>query len=397
MQLTATAYEPKFLEKWRTEMVSEDSIERLLTEYTTLFCEVIKTRNQRVHFENYIRGLMSELSRKSIEPIALALVGEKGVRSMQQFMKRSPLDDEAIMGEYQKQLAVRITSKNGMLSVDGSDSVKKGTDSVGVGRQYCGTVGKVESCQAGVFTAYAGSNGYGLVDRELYFQEKWFSEEYKDLREKCGVPEGKIFQTKNKIALAQVENIVSKKLFEIKWYGCDSAFGCDHDFLDSLPKGTPYFAAVKNNERIFLKDDLVAIKAIADNNDIPWQRARIGEGSKGAIYADVKVLRATSCRTVDNCATHHCDIWVYIRKYENGDIKFFISNAPETTKEQELHEAATLRWPIEQCFQECKSYLGMEHCEGRSYTGLLRHWLFVMIAHLFTTSLRIGLKKLESL
>ena len=397
MQLTPTAYEPNLLEKWRMEMVSESNIEQLLTEYTALYCDVIKISNQRVHFENYLSGLMSELPRKSVEPIALAFVGESGVRSMQQFMKRSPLDDGAILSEYQNQLAVRISSENGMLSVDGSDSVKKGTHSVGVGRQYCGNIGKVESCQAGVFTAYAGNNGYGLVDRELYFQKKWFDDEYKDQRGNCDVPDDKVFQTKNEIALTQIKSIVAKNLFHIKWFGCDSAFGCDHDFLDALPENTPYFAAVKSNERIFLEDNLVLVKSIADNSEIPWRRARVGEGSKGTIYADIKILRATSCRTVDSQATRHCNIWLYIRKYENGDIKFFISNAPEETTEQELHEAATLRWPIEQCFQECKSFLGMEHYEGRSYTGLLRHWLFVMIAHLFTTSLRIGLKKQEFL
>jgi SRSO17 transposase len=368
-----------------------------LNEYTAVFCKVIRISNQRAHFENYLRGLMSELPRKSVEPIALAVAGEKGVRSMQQFMTRSPLEDEAILREYQKQLAVRISSENGMLSVDGSDSVKKGTHSVGVGRQYCGTVGKVESCQAGVFTAYAGNNGYGLVDRELYFQKKWFGDEYKERRENCGVPESKVFQTKNEIALAQIKSIVAKDLFHIKWFGCDSAFGCDHDFLDSLPENAPYFAAVKSNERIFLDDDLVLVKSIAANNEIPWRKTRVGEGSKGAIYSDIKILRVTACRTVDSQATRHCDIWLYVRKHENNDVKFFISNAPEETTEQELHEAATLRWPIEQCFQECKSYLGMEHCETRSYTGLLRHWLFVMIALLFSTSLRIGLKKPESL
>jgi SRSO17 transposase len=146
-----------------------------------------------------------------------------------------------------------------------------------------------------------------------------------------------------------------------------------------------------------LGNDLILVKSIVGNDDIPWRRTKVGEGSKGGIYADIKILRATACRTVDGQETPHCSIWLYIRKYENGDIKFFISNADEGTTEQELHEAATLRWPIEQCFQECKSYLGMEHCEGRSYTGLLRHWLFVMIAHLFTTSLRIGLKKQEFL
>ena len=82
-----------------------------------------------------------------------------------------------------------------------------------------------------------------------------------------------------------------------------------------------------------------------------------------------------------------------MRKYENHDIKYFLSNAPENIDISELHEAATLMWPIEQCFEECKSYLGMDHFEGRSYPGFLRHLLFVMIAHFFITSLRLELKK----
>ena len=398
MQITQTGFDPKLLEKWRITVVAENNIVQLLTEYVMRYSSVIRITNQRKHFENYLCGLMSELPRKSVEPIALCFAGEKGVRSMQHFMKRSTLDDTAVLEEYQKQLAERISSDNGMLSVDGSDSVKKGNNSAGVGRQYCGSVGKVESCQSGVFTAYAGKNGYGLISRELYFQEKWFGEDFKDLREECEVPTDKKFQTKNEIALAEIKKITAKNLFNIKWFGCDSAFGCDHDFLDSLPENIPYFAAVKSNERIFLSRSAltpVGIKSVADNDEIPWSLVRIGDGSKGAIYSDVKIIRAVSCRTVDKIACTHLDIWVYIRKYENGDIKYFISNADKAITERELHEAATLRWPIEQCFEECKSYLGMEHYEGRSYNGLLRHWLFVMIAHFFTTSLRLDLKKQE--
>ena len=197
MQITKTGYDPNLLEKWRTTVVSEEKISEVLTKYLSMYKTVITISNQREHFENYVRGLMSELPRKSVEPIALNIVGEKAVRPMQQFMKRSTLDDSSILSEYQKQLAAQISGDNGMLSVDGSDSVKKGNHSAGVGRQYCGSLGKVESCQAGVFTAYASNNGYGLVDKELYFQEKWFTDEYKDLRKECGVPEDKKFQTKN--------------------------------------------------------------------------------------------------------------------------------------------------------------------------------------------------------
>ena len=243
MQIIKTEYEPSLVEKWKEEITGEQ-ITALLKEYAEQFFEVIGNVNQREHFENYLKGLMSNLERKSIEPMALRIVGEKGVRAMQQFMTRSPLDDEKVLKKYQEIFGKTVTSSNGMLSVDSSENAKKGNNSAGVGRQYCGRLGKVENCQSGVFCAYAGEGGYGLVDRELYFQEKWFSDEYEELRNECGVPKEKEFQTKNKIALAMINDIVEKNLFNIKWIGCDSAFGSDHSFLDSLPKDIMYFVSI---------------------------------------------------------------------------------------------------------------------------------------------------------
>lgn len=394
MQLMKSEYCPELLEKWKETAVTESGVTELLGEYAKGFEAVIRLKSQREHFENYLKGLMSKLERKSVEPIALKITSEKGVRSLQQFMTRSNIDDDEILGYYQSIVAKTISSENGMLSVDGSDIPKKGNHSAGVGRQYCGTLGKVENCQAGVFCAYAGSGGYAIVERELYFQQKWFSDDFADKRLDCGVPNDRTFQTKNEIALAMIQKVVSKNLFDIKWIGCDSAFGCDHGFLDALPESIPYFVSVKNNERIFLNSSTepVKISKISDDENIPWRKV-LFEGSKGAAYSDVKIVRAKCSRTVKEKALPHSSIWLYIRKHPNGDVKYFISNAPDDIAEAELHEAATLRWSIEQCFLECKSHLGMDHFEGRTLGGLLRHWLFVMIAHFFTTSLRLTLKK----
>ena len=315
-------------------------------------------------------------------------------------------------------LGQTTASKNGMLSVDGSDFAKKGKNSAGVGRQYCGRYGKTENCQAGVFCAYAGENGYGIVDRDLYLPKNWFDDDHKGLREKCDIPKDKAFQTKNEIALTQIKKAMESKKFTVKWIGCDAAFGCDHDFLDSLPEDIWYFAGTKSNELVFqsrpemklpdqpktggrYKHEIpsfapVQVKTIADDDNIPWKKVILFEGSKGKVYADFKCVRCVSCRTATafgNYVYPHIDIWLYIRKYENNDIKYFLSNAPENIDIAELNEAATLRWHIEQCFEGCKSYLGMGHFEGRSYSGFLRHLLFVMIAHFFTTSLRLELKK----
>ena len=418
MQLTRTEYSKELLEKWRNEEVTESKITGLLTQYVRSYDTVLTNKTQRIHFENYLRGLMSNLDRKSIEPIALSIIGEKGVRPLQQFVTRSTFNDESVLDTYRGLMGAVTASKNGMLSVDGSDFPKKGKNSAGVSRQYCGSVGKTENCQAGVFCAYAGGNGYGLVDRDLYLPKSWFTAEYDDLRIKCDIPTGMTFRTKNEIALAMLQRAVECEKFDVRWIGCDAAFGCDHDFIDALPESVWYFAGTNSNELVFLsmpemtlpdqpaigrrrKYELpsfapVKIKTIALDQSNPWQRVMLFEGSKGNVYADFKCLRCVSCRTTTkfgNYVRPHTEVWLYMRRYENNDVKYFLSNAPDTVDIAELHEAATLRWPIEQCFEECKSYLGMDHFEGRSYPGFLRHLLFVMIAHFFVTSLRLELKK----
>ena len=176
--------------------------------------------------------------------------------------------------------------------------------------------------------------------------------------------------------------------FQVQWIGCDAAYGNDHEFLDSLklPPGVWYFATTNSKEqelmeypeRTFLPTkrgrprkhpDLsvstVNVQTIAENPDIPWERIILAEGSKGPIFAEREGIR---------CYIKPGEkIWLYLRRYEDGTIKYFVSNAPEDTSIEELDRAATLRWPIEQCFEECKSYLGMSHYESRSYEGWMRH------------------------
>ena len=143
----------------------------------------------------------------------------------------------------------------------------------------------------------------------------------------------------------------------------------------------------------------VSVKSIAEDPAAPWEQVTLAEGSKGPILAQRFMLRVVACRKDGdrNYLKPGKEVWLYIRKYEDGTIKYFVSDAPEDIPCAELDRAATLRWPIEQCFEECKSYLGMTHYEGRSYPGWKRHILFVMIAHLFTTQIREIVKKRGSL
>ncbi len=416
--INPSMFDPIALEAWYSDEESSLLFQTELEKYFQNYFPCFSTEPQRKLFRTFVQGLLSPLERKSIEPIALHFSGEKYVRPLQQFFSRSPFEEQPLLDIYQEQLSGQVGEGNGMLSVDDTGFVKKGKHSAGVKRQYCGRLGKTENCQSGVFLAYAGDNGYGLVDCELYIPREWFSEEFAQLYKECRIPEDREFSTKNEIAQRMLNRAMRSGLFQARWIGCDAAYGNDHDFLDGLelPEGVWYFAATNAKEQVFreypemhypetgrgrprkhpvLSGKPVSVQEIAEDPSVPWETVVLAEGAKGPVVAERKFIRCFACRKDGNrnYVKPGPEIWLYLRKYADGEIKYFVSNAPGELPAHELDRAATLRWPIEQCFEECKSSLGMGHYECRSYRGWKRHMLFVMIAHLFTISMREIFKK----
>lgn len=383
----------------------------MLDEYLAYFQDCYQRSDQREHGETCVKGLLSDLDRKSIEPIALRYRNDKAVRPMQFFFKDSPWDDPRMLQSYQQRLGTSASEPNGMISTDGSDFPKKGQYSVGVHRQYCGILGKTENCQAGIFIGYAGSKGYGLVDRRLYLPQAWFDEDHRGLWKQCAIPADVTFKTKPQLALEMINQALASRVFQARWAGCDATFGSDREFLDGLPETLWFFADVKSDRLVWLERPEwvmpvykgrgrppqkmvpsvapVPVSAIAKDDGIPWRNVVLAEGAKGPIVARVKCLRVLECRD----GLEGEELWLYIRRYEDGRTKYSWSNAPADIEREELDHAATLRWPIEQCFEECKSYLGMDHYEARSWAAWHRHMMFVFIAHLFTTEVRLRFKK----
>ena len=138
-------------------------------------------------------------------------------------------------------IAPQIASPDGMITVDPSEFPKKGKESVGVARQYCGNLGKVDNCQSGVFVGYTSDKGYGLLACRLYMPESWFTEEQKKRRTVNLVPENLDFATKQQIALKLVDDVMETGLFPAKWLGADASFGRDLEFLNSLPRNVDLF------------------------------------------------------------------------------------------------------------------------------------------------------------
>jgi len=363
----------------------------------------------------YLSGLMSNAEAKSVEPIALEFLDKKSVRSLQMFMKNFRWDHGCMLRTHQQMLATLIATSDGMITVDPSDFPKKGKESVGVARQYCGALGKVENCQSGVFIGYSSDKGYGLLSCRLYVPQSWFAPEQEKRRRFNLVPENLGFETKQQIALRLINEIAATGHYPCKWIGVDAAFGSDIEFLNALPKDRFYFAAIKSDTQVFTKKPKVGLPSyqgrgrrpikfkvlpgqpkpqsvaeIAKSDRVSWKPVVVAEGAKGPIIAKVARIRVYLSRDGLPAGDQQ---WLFLRQNDDGEIKYAVSNVSKKIPLSELVKASTLRWPIEQCFQEGKSQVGMDCYEHRSWPAWHRHMTYVFLALHFMLRMRLRLKK----
>ena len=401
--------------------LSKSTIKNFMNELSGFheqFADCFQRSESREHFFNYMSGQFSPIERKSIEPIALALK-DGNVRALQRFVSDAPWDDAKMIYKYRSQVNDDLGSPDGALIFDESGFVKKGQDSIGVGRQYCGTIGKVDNCQVGVFAAYASANGYSLIDKQLFIPKKWFTDDYRHRRKKCKLPEDTVFRTKPQLAVHMLDAIVKENVLPFKYVLADSLYGISPEFIGAVEAltGKTYFVSVPIDTLCWLKRPTtitreyvwggktrtktvlvdpnskpISVEELAKNiNDYFWYRRKVSEGTKGPI-----VYEYTRRRIILSAAgLPQKTVWLLIRRTlaEEPKYSFFISNASASTKLKTLIWLSGLRWAIEQCFEETKTELGMDHYEVRKFTGWHHHMLTCMLAHFFLWHLKIRLGK----
>lgn len=385
----------------------------LLVQFHGSFREAFNRSTQRTYGAVYLTGLMSDLGAKSAEPIALRYLGRPHVRNLQRFLSDSPWDEAKLRELYQARLHEHLAHEDAVLTVDSTEFPKKGKESVGVARQYCGRLGKVENCQSGVFVGYSSPGGYGLVNCRLYMPECWFTPEYAERRQKCGVPEDLTSQSKTEIALELLREIRASGRFPARFLACDSTFGRDTAFRDAVAaEGYWYLARVPADTLVFTEPPRVEVPPyrgrgrppcrmrasppprtaaqVAADPQTAWCSLTLAEGAKGPIVAEVARLRVIEAR---GGLPGEEELWLFLRRDADGNIQYWLSNAPPEVSFDEMARATTLRWPIEQSFQEGKSELGMDHYELRSWRGWHRHMLYVFLAMLFLLEVRLAFVK----
>jgi SRSO17 transposase len=362
----------------------------------------------RDHFFRYMVGQFSPLERKSIEPIALETQATS-IRAMQRSLSDVEWDDAQMRYTYHHLVAEDLGELDGVVMVDETGFAKKGKASVGVARQYCGALGKVENCQVGVFAGYASRQGYALVDKRLFMPELWFTDDYAARRATCGVPTDSTFQSKPQLAAAMVRALYDEGVLPFRYIVADCLYGNSPEFWAACEAcvGTVAFVAIPEDTRAWLAPVAThtrtyrfrregRLKRAVIRPETPaasvaelarqigggqWYRRTVSEGTKGPIEYEFVRRRVTLCKEGQPTQT----VWLIIKRAlgENPTYWYYISNAPISMPLSCFVWLSGIRWAIEQCFGEAKTELGMAHYELRKFAGWHHHMLTCMLAHFF--------------
>jgi SRSO17 transposase len=363
------------------------------TAYLRIFEECIAYRPTAEHMHSYCRGLVSDLARKSIEPIALAC--GTAVRTLQEFL-RDHVWDQFRMRDLLQQRLLRLPALNaadelGTIGVIDETSVaKKGTKTPGVHRQYCGSRGKLENCIVTVHLGIVRGLFKTLIDAMLFLPKVW-SEDRERCRE-AKIPDDVVYRPKWRIALEQVACAIANGL-TLDWLTFDEYYGGKPAFLEELDarSGTYYIGEIPRNFRCLTRrprgkkpkkgwkgkraDNLARYSSVWYQQN--WQSVSL---SRLTLDKQEWEVRAGQVYLLRRGELSDRTYWLIVaRNLATGEVKYFISNAPADTPLEKLLRVAFTRWNVEHTFRVAKSEIGFGHFEGRSYVALMRHMILCLI------------------
>jgi len=365
--------------------------QRELTALKEQVAQVFSRRELKETSGEFLNGLLSGIGRKTGWMMAEQAGAARPYR-MQSLLGRSRWDADALRDRVRDYAIAALGDSDGVLVVDETGFLKKGTHSVGVARQYSGTAGRIENCQVGVFVAYASRFGQALIDRRLYLPEAWAGDGAR--RARAQVPPSVGFATKPQIACELITAVLDAGT-PCAWVLADAVYGGDSRLRRMLEsRAQPYVLAVRSNHclRLLTAEGLLQTDPaqLADGLSADaWVAHAAGEGSKGIRLYDW--ARIALPWTVDG----DFERWVLIRRSRRDpqDRAYYLVFAPAGAGLAELAGAAGLRWTIEECFQRAKEELGLDHCEARSWHGWHRHMTLCMAALCFLARLSAQLRR----
>src|SRR4051794_6527084 len=364
----------------------QDRLSAFLQRYLPRFYRV----EQRATAALVIRGRLSGLERKTVEPIAI----EAGLprKPIQLFVGAGKWDDEAVMGELRQHVREELAEPDGVVVIDPGAFPKKGTESCGVARQWCGRLGKVDNCQVGVFLAYATAAGYAPLDRRLYLPKDWAGDA--DRRAKCHVPAKVKFQEKWQIAL----DLLDRSLPDLPhgWITGDDDFGRASAFRAQLRLrqeryilDVPCNTTVRDLERrrpprkragVGRKREVPFRRAdvwAASQPESRWERITVRAGEKGPLEVDAMTVRV---RAKQDGRIGPEERLVVIRPVGQPRIDYALTNAGAEVPLAELVGVQRQRHRIEEVFEAGNGEAGLDHYEVRSWVGWHHHMTLSLVA-----------------
>jgi SRSO17 transposase len=361
---------------WRTELAELQ--ERL----GALFGRTDSRRQANL----YLEGLLSAVERKNGWQLA-EQIGDARPWRTQRVLSRTLWAVDAARDLCREYVVKHLGAADGVLVIDETGFLKKGSKSAGVARQYSGAAGRIENCQIGVFLAYASGRGHALIDRELYLPQDWAEDDAR--RATAGIPTAVSFATKPQLAQRMIARAIAAGV-PFAWVVGDEVYGSDRRLRLFLEKHErPFVLAVRRNEKLWsmLAGRLgqhTATDLAAALPDAAWRRLSAGAGAKGERLYDWARVRLARLQAPP------WEHWLLIRRSHSKpeECAYYVVFAPAETTLAALARVAGRRWTIEECFEAGKQEVGLGDYEIRSWQGWYRHITLALLALAFLAALR---------
>jgi SRSO17 transposase len=329
----------------------------------------------RARAREYLTGLVAGLERKNGWTLA-EHAGAVCPDGMQRLLRKADWDIDGVRDDLREYVVEHLGAPDGVLIVDDTGFVKKGTRSAGVQRQYSGTAGRIENCQIGAFVAYRSGRGHALIDRELYLPESWTTD-----RARCraaGVPDEVAFATKPRLAQRMLERAMDAGV-PFAWVSADEAYGQVKYLRVWLEeRDACYVLATRCNDEVITTSGGTgrADELIAALPERAWRRLSVGAGAHGLREYDWARL---PIRLGWAPGRGH---WLLARRSRRDptEIAYYICYGPRRSALVNLAWVAGCRWAIEECFQQAKTDAGLDHYQVRTYRAWYAHITLSMLA-----------------
>lgn len=399
-------------------------LESKLVDFLNEFDDCFGRSEPREHLRTYVSGQLSDLERKSVEPIALA--ADVPPRTLQRFLELVEWDEQRLRDKLQRTVARDHADPDAIGIIDETGHPKKGTHTAGVKRQWCGKSGKVDNCVVSVHTGYVVGDFQCLLDSDVYLPKEWAQDPAR--RQAAHIPDDVTFRTKPQIALDQIRRCLANGIRVAAWT-FDELYGRDGGFLNGLDAlGQTYVAEVPSDftgwvrsPRVLLRPTAAEFKQSGKRRRFPrlavtaaspsevrhlaakssvfrsqkWQPFHIKDSQKGPIVWEVK--HADFYRQhADGLPGPTHTLIIARNALDHDEVKYFVSNVAvgsDIEKLKWLLHVAFSRFPIEHCFRQAKDELGLDHFEVRGWRSIHRHLYVTQLSHLFCSRMRQALRE----